>query len=115
MLEAALGPGRREGSCRGDAEERLEVALWCPPAAADATAVARAGAACILSLVGCADSTADNYLSDVTVVATSLADGACFVGVRGCSAPGATNFDSTATVDDGTPARLKGPGSMDHD
>ena len=102
MLEAALGPGRREGSCRGDAEERLEVALWCPPAAADATAVARAGAACILSLVGCADSTADNYLSDVTVVATSLADGACFVGVRGCSAPGATNFDSTATVDDGT-------------
>jgi len=59
-------------------------------------------AACLLSLLGCADSTADNYLSDTTVAATSLVDGACFVGVRGCSAPGATNFDSTATVDDGT-------------
>ena len=101
LLKAALGP-RGRALAAGMPTRGWRWRSVAPPTAADATAVARAGAACMLSLVGCADSTADNFLSDVTVAATSLVDGACFVGVRGCSAPGATNFDSTATVDDGT-------------
>ena len=53
---------------------------------------------CIPNMVGCMDTTADNYNSS----ANTPCNGCCIHTIPGCTDPSANNYDSTADTDDGS-------------
>ena len=69
--------------------------------------------ACTFAPRGCMDSTAANFAPGAALPAECLTYTPA--PSSGCLAPTALNYNSVVAVHDSTPARLDGPGSMDHD